>query len=422
MKKELVLILAVFLLFYNNIFGCTIVSCSLKGEVFAAANEDDYTSFSRIWFNPRTATRYGSVCFGLPDLQTQAAMNEYGLFFDFTAQNDIDPSKYHLKNPYNGDLFFEILGKCKNVKEALDFLSTHDYAFSSQALLADAEGNSVVINAGVQVLKKGKYQVNTNFNICNVATGNYSCRRYDIANEMLSNATKLSVPFFKAILDATHQEGTLSTIYSNIYDLKRGIIYVYLFHNFNNVYVIDLKKELTKGYRLENLVNFFPSYFSYETFIQSDPGYKKELIMNEIDKKGLENTVSHYISLNDTSNANKLAFINVSLQLLRNSWNQHDNGGMWEYWFSLPGGYSITHFKDNRLDAAAEILSLIIKQDKLDSKNRYFTYELYAYINLVQGNILIAKEYYEKAISNPSQTYAVSYNRAKEMLNKINAM
>ena len=419
MKKALVSVFVIFLFIGNNVSACTIVSCSLKGKVFAAANEDDYTSFSRIWFNPRTSTRYGSVCFGLPDLQVQAAMNEYGLFYDFTAQYDIDPSKFHLKNPYNGDLFFEILGKCKNVKEALDFLSTHDYAFSSQALLADAEGNSVVINAGAKVIKKGNYQINTNFNICNVATGNYSCRRYDIANEMLSRATKLSVPFFKAILDATHQEGKLSTIYSNIYDLKNGIIYVYLFHNFNSVYVIDLKKELKKGYRLENLAEHFPLYFSYETFMQSDPGYKKELIMTEINNKGLENTITHYLSLTDTSGSNDLALIDVSLQLIRNSWNEHANGGMWEYWFSLPGGYLITQYKDKRLDAAAEILSNIMKHGKLDSKYRYFSYEIYAFINLVQGKTQIAKEYYEKAISNPSETFAVSFDRAKEMLNRI---
>jgi hypothetical protein len=419
MKKAIITIFAFFLFINYNISACTIVSCSLKGKVFAAANEDDYTSFSRIWFNPRIDSRYGSVCFGLPDLQVQAAMNEYGLFFDFTAQDDIDPSKYHLKNPYNGDLFFEILGRCKNVKEALDFLSTHDYTFSSQALLADAEGNSVVINAGAKVIKNGNYQINTNFNICNVATGNYSCRRYDIANEMLSKATKLSVPFLKSILDATHQEGKLSTIYSNIYDLKNGIIYVYLFHNFNSVYVIDLKKELKKGYRLENLAKHFPVYYSYETFMQADPGYKKELIMTEIDNKGLENTITHYISLTDTSSAYKLALIDVSLQLIRNSWNEHANGGMWEYWFSLPGGYLITQYKDKRLDAAAEILSYIMKQGKIDSKYRYFTYEIYAFINLVQGKTQLAREYYEKAISNPSETFAVSFDRAKKMINSI---
>ena len=85
----------------------------------------------------------------------------------------------------------------------------------------------------------------------------------------------------------------------------------------------------------------------------------------------------------------------------------------------FPGGYLITQYKDRRLDAAAEILSYIMKQGKLDAKYRYFIYEIYAFINLVQGKSQIAKEYYEKAVSNPSETFAVSLNRAKEMLNRI---
>ncbi len=233
MKRLVVLLLFGICYLPSSLEACTIVSASLKGEVFAASNEDDYTPFSRIWFNPATKNRYGSVCFGHNDLQAQAAVNEYGLFYDFTQQN-IDPSKYNIKNPYKGDLFFELLGQCKTVKEGLAFLKTHQYANSSQALLADAQGNSVIINAGARVEKQGRYQINTNFNVCDVKTGKYSCQRYDIANEMLSNTTELSVPFFKKLLSRVHQEGNLSTQYSIISDLKRGLIYVYNFHNYEN--------------------------------------------------------------------------------------------------------------------------------------------------------------------------------------------
>ena len=71
------------LLIYNSANACTIFSCARNGEVFAAANEDDYTPFTRIWFNPATKERYGSVCFGAPDMQVASAVNEYGLFIDF---------------------------------------------------------------------------------------------------------------------------------------------------------------------------------------------------------------------------------------------------------------------------------------------------------------------------------------------------
>ena len=148
MKQNKVIIyglLIIIILLEQSAMACTIVSCSMNGEVFAAANEDDFTPFSRIWFNPGTPERYGSVCFGAPDLQIGAAMNEYGLFYDFTAQYGIDPAKFELKHPYNGDVMFELLGKCKTVKEALIFLEAHNYTATSQVLIADATGNSVII-------------------------------------------------------------------------------------------------------------------------------------------------------------------------------------------------------------------------------------------------------------------------------------
>jgi hypothetical protein len=68
MKKLLTYIIAG-LLTANAAYACTIVSCARKGQVFAAANEDDYSStpYARVWFNPPTKDRYGSVCFGLTD-------------------------------------------------------------------------------------------------------------------------------------------------------------------------------------------------------------------------------------------------------------------------------------------------------------------------------------------------------------------
>ncbi|MDR3715259.1 MAG: hypothetical protein P4L51_20835 [Puia sp.] len=425
--KKIAFLLAAFLLYAEAGFCCTIVSCSRKGKVFAAANEDDYTStpYARIWFNPRTRERYGTVCFGLPDLQAQAIMNEYGLYVDFTAQEGIDPSKFHLKHPYTGDLFFEILGKCKNVKEALEFLKTHEYTFYSQALLADGEGNSVVINAGAKVIKEGDFQINTNFNIADLKKG-VTDRRYDLANQMLAANKVVSVPFLKEVLDRTHQEGDLTTLYSYIFDMKQGLIYVYFFHNYDHVYIIDIKKELKKGYRLENLADHFPASFTYETVIQKDPGYKKEQILSEIEKKGLDTTVDHYLSLvqhpvTKQDSTLRGSMIEVALQLIKNTWNQHADGGMWEYWFSLPGGYTIRHFRDQRLDAADRIFNLLIGQDKTNPKLRNFMTEMEAYISLVQGDKAAARSLYETASASQQDAYPVSYNRAKEMLSRIAA-
>lgn len=406
----------------NELNACTVVSATMRGEVFAASNEDDYTPFSRIWFNPATKDRYGSVCFGHNDLQAQAAVNEYGLFFDFTQQN-IDPTRFNVKNPYQGDLFMTILGQCKTVKEALAFLKTHPYARSSQALVADAEGNSVIINAGAQVEKQGNYQINTNFDVCDLKTGNYSCQRYDIANKMLANTTELSVPFFKDLLSRVHQEGNLSTQYSIISDLKRGLIYVYNFHDYENSYTIDLKKELKKGYRLQKIAQLFPTSFAYETYAKQSPLYQKEQILDGINQVGFEQATQPYLTMgkgqSKQDTALTMAVLEVSLQLVKNAWNQHQHGQMWEYWFSLPDGYQVPHWQDKRLTQADVLLKALMSDPKLDTKTHNFLAEMYAYTQLVSGNQDEARKFYQQSIADPNQTYPVSYQRAKTMLSRI---
>ncbi|WP_293308129.1 hypothetical protein [Pedobacter sp. UBA5917] len=420
MKKLLLFALMASTILSQNIDACTVISYALKGEVYAAANEDDYMGFARVWFNPKTADRYGSVCFGLPDMQAQAAINEHGLFYDFTAQN-IDPNQFHFKNVFSGDLFFEILGKCKTVPEAMVYLDKYDYTASAQILIADALGNSIIINAGTKLAKSGAYQINTNFDISKLKTKSYLCRRYDISDEALRKATVLNVPLFRDVLNRTRQEGKLSTIYSNIYDLKRKIITVYNFHDFEHPWVIDLKKELAKGYRLEKLSNRFPTSFAYEQFLMSDKAmYRKEAILDEINTKGLQPTLNNYFDLGRNtekkdSTLNSI-LLEVGIQLVKESYNQYANGGLWEYWFEMPGGFKIENINDKRIRAAGEIFNYLKTEKGIDNKLQHFIFELSAYVNLVQGDRNRAKEYYSIASASSTDTWPISFNRSKKML------
>lgn len=403
----------------NTAKACTIFSCSRGGETFAAANEDDMTPFTRIWYNPATKDRYGSISFGAPDMQTAAAMNEYGLFYDFAAAN-YDLSKLNLKNPYKGDLLWEILGQCKTVKEAMVYLKKYDYAISAKVLLADKEGNSVVITPGKITEKTGDFQVNSN---CNMINGKLSCRRPDIANEMLAASKENNIEFLKTILDKTHQEGELNTLYSTICDLKKGIIYVYLFHDYNTVYKIDLKSELKKGYRIENLADHFPSSFAYENFSKNHSLYLKESIFQEIQEKGADITIDRYIAESekkDPKNKNlDPALLEVALQLVKYSWNEHNSGAMWDYWFSKPDGYDIKPYKDVRLTSAEKLLKYLSDKEDKDLKLRNFMYEMSGFINFTQGNTIAAKDFYEKAIANTAEAYPVTLLRGKEMLSRL---
>ena len=124
--------------------------------------------------------------------------------------------------------------------------------------VADRTGDAVLISAvpdGEIVFtrkKKGNgFLVSTKFNVANHANGRYPCRRYNTATEMLEKADtedKLTVECIGSILNAVHQEGvSVNTVYSNIFDLKKGIIYLYHWHQFSEVVQLNVLNELAKA-------------------------------------------------------------------------------------------------------------------------------------------------------------------------------
>ena len=74
---------------------------------------------------------------------------------------------------------------------------------------------------------------------------------------MLSSNHNLTAYFIGSILDASHQEGSYPTQYSNIYDLNNCLIYLFHYHNFEEFIKIDLIKELNKGYRSFDIPEMF---------------------------------------------------------------------------------------------------------------------------------------------------------------------
>lgn len=416
MKNSILLILC---LTYSISWStaCTIFTAAMNGEVLAAGNEDYENPFVRVWFNPPSKERYGSVCFGFPDLQAQQAMNEHGLFFDFTAQEGIDPSKLNLKNPYHGDLFFEILGKCKNIDEVLAYLKDHDYTYKSQATVADATGRSLVINAGIIVEKTGAYQVNTNFNIGNLKGHNYNCWRYDLADKELSETTVISVDYFKKLLKQTHQQGQYGTMYSNIYDLKRGLIYVYLYRNFDEVYTIDLKNELKKGYRIEQLASHFKTSAAYEEVVKNHPEYKREQLLHEINQNGLEATLARYDALKktDQSGNQKIdeTMIDAGINLIIKAYNKHTNGGAWPYWYNFPTSYAVWNAGDD-LKQPTRIFEWLL-ESKENNAPGFFYEEMLGYLYTMQGSGAIGRDFYKKVIAKAPKDSG-NYRRAAKML------
>ncbi len=256
------------LIFDSSLYACT-GFCISQGDLVLVGNNEDWKNpDTKVWYVPAEDGKYGRVYFGFDNFYPQGGMNEKGLVFDGFATSPNKVKKSLDKPTYGSNLMDKVMSECATVDEAIEILDRYSLKFMERAMffIADENGDSVIVEGDEVVRKKGRYQVCTNFYQSRTKKRDIRCGRYKIANSMLKDAEDISVDLCKRVLAATHQEGSNPTLYSNVYDLKRRVVYLYHFHNFQNEVVIDLKAELARGPRKLDLPARFPETFVAESF------------------------------------------------------------------------------------------------------------------------------------------------------------
>ncbi|RPJ59804.1 MAG: hypothetical protein EHM23_12760 [Acidobacteria bacterium] len=270
MKMHLpILVVSGLLAASSSVLACTAFCASNSRLVLVGNNEDYSNSSTKIWFVPAERGAFGRMYLGFDDFWPQGGMNEKGLWFDGFATSPVAARSSAEKPAFHGNIIDKAMAECSSVEEVVELFDRYNRRFLSRAVLmfADASGDSVVVEPDAFVRKKGRFQVQTNFHQSAVPAGPYPCERFRIATETLETAgDNLSVELFRRILAATHQEGNNPTLYSSIYDLRRRVMYLYHFHNFENVVEIDLGQELKKGRHSIDLPSMFPKTFAAEAF------------------------------------------------------------------------------------------------------------------------------------------------------------
>ena len=251
---------------------CTVFYAADDEVALGGNNEDGTNPLTKMWFLPAEKGKYGRVYFGYDNFYPQGGMNDQGLFFDATATAPYEADQKS-RPMYPGILLEKVMEESANVEEALKLFSQYRFynlrVEGVMILIGDKTGDSAVLEGDVVLRKTGRYQVLTNFRQSAFEKGPYPCPRFTTAVNMLEGADSLSIELFKQILDATHLESPApDTQYSNIYDLNRGIVYLYHFHNFENVIEIHLDEELKKGKRVIDLVSLFPQTGETQKLLQ----------------------------------------------------------------------------------------------------------------------------------------------------------
>jgi hypothetical protein len=292
---------------------CTIVTIAKDNAVLAGNNEDWFEPRTKIWFVPASKETYGRVYVGFDHApihdRFQGGMNDQGLFMDMNA---VKPTGWHDipgKPSFQGDLVEQILAHYSTVDEVVEFFQQHNVPDLNilRVPVADAKGDSVIVEWGkgqLQFLyKEDYYQISTNFIQSNYENPEeYPCQRYKIADRILRKATAASVDLIRLVLSATHSEHISPTLYSNICDLKKKRIYLYLFHNFEEERVFDLDTALTKGkaeYPMHSLFTTIP--FAAHQFSQIGPQIGAEALMRIIDQKGIMEAINQFNEMKEQS-------------------------------------------------------------------------------------------------------------------------
>ena len=159
-------------------------------------------------------------------------------------------------------MWTKILAECSSVEQAISYLERYRIPEMDRVhiMFADSLGKSAVIgvyNGKLAIHKNSnRYQLLTNFNL-SLPNDNKErlCSRFNKAKSLLNEDSSATVTNLKKVLSKTHQEGL--TVYSNIYNLTKREVLVYMKRDFTREVKINLSEELRKGKHSVRIFDLF---------------------------------------------------------------------------------------------------------------------------------------------------------------------
>ncbi|MFH6991800.1 hypothetical protein [Flavobacterium sp. FlaQc-48] len=273
MKRKLLLCYVIAVSFINtpHSYSCTIFMANDGQNVWIGNNEDEAPDKEyRMWFYPAqnadngymiwTELAIGKLFYGLMYMNPQGGLNQYGLFMDYTAIDQIPITKDPKKENRKKQVVTDILKKCKTVDEALRFISKYNLVNlkGAQLFLGDASGNYATVTGGYIIGKTTSNFALTNYSINN--GHREACWRRDIADQLLDKKESYGLGNIENILYKTAQKrpSNIITNFSMAVDLKTQKLYMYRKNDFTVKAVISLRQELVKGRHHKELAAYFP--------------------------------------------------------------------------------------------------------------------------------------------------------------------
>ncbi len=272
-KRNLLLVIAL-AVFTANIVAASVTIFGKSGrKVLVGKNVNQADPGGRIWFVPAGQDGYGAVYLGIEEDDPRSGFNAEGLFCTIVECPHWQVNTDHEKEVLFGNLVEQIITTCATVEDFRNLWQKYNLydLHYAQIMVADKTGKALIIESNTTVEPVNGYLAMSNFYQTNLELGTAGQERFGIAGKFVSE-NGINFDNFRQALSIIRQEIEQPTIYSYLYDFKKGDISLYNFHDFETTVVLNVVKELANGERSVLIQDLFgeslPYKIAYEKYLR----------------------------------------------------------------------------------------------------------------------------------------------------------
>ena len=318
-------------IFIPNSFCCSMFKITMHGKTMVGNNEDYWNPNDRIWFEKGQNGEFGAMYVGFDNFWPQGGMNQVGLVFDGFAEDYKAINDTVGKKALSTNFLKEIMKRCATVYEVKRYLNQHNLSGleTSMFFFVDKSGKYLVAEGDSLIVGNKECYIVSNFypsqikNECDIPIPFYQKGR-----KYLENNKDTSIVFCSSVMNTMHQEKGwgAGTMYTTVYDLKEGTIYLYFFRDYTHVVKFNLSMELAKNNYSLNIPELFPANNKGQDFLKN---YNE--INNELDllkNEDILNDSLRYDFVTNTLFAKDLRLIRTyskKVSEIGNSWVEKGN-------------------------------------------------------------------------------------------------
>ncbi len=286
----------------KNAIPCSGFRLTIDNRTMVGLSEDHLNPNTIISTKKATVNSYGVIFFGYSEvgMDRQSAINDKGLVFDSFAIDEDRKARSQNGIKVDRDIAYQlnedIMTSCSNVNDVMKLLSKYSLEdMGSQWFFADKEGNSIIVEADTVIKGDNNYQIVTNFNQSQVNSKiPISCSRYLSAENILSNKQEFTKEYGLQLIKSMYQTPSCyATQYSQLFDLSKGKLYLFLFHNYEEEVEFDINSLLNQDLKWIPIQSYFKNKSNY---LEDLDNYKTTIrIVSKMDSLTDKETMTKYI-------------------------------------------------------------------------------------------------------------------------------